>query len=226
MYRKLIGACVGLAMMGMAGTANAITFNSEATFLAAISDPTLESFESLIPTNTGTLGGSITTSNFTVAVTGAGDVAGLFDTLTLVGSGISATDGSNVAVFGTSASFPGTTIVFTFPDFIDAFGFNITDFGDLDGSLLYSTGSGEFGTIATAPAEGGDGSLLFFGLTTDIHFTTFTIQNTAFDDGIGIDELYFTEAPEPSTLALFATGLALLAFIGWRRRKSVQSKAV
>jgi hypothetical protein len=27
-------------------------------------------------------------------------------------------------------------------------------------------------------------------------------------------------APEPSTLALFATGLALLAFIGWRRRKA------
>ncbi len=25
-------------------------------------------------------------------------------------------------------------------------------------------------------------------------------------------------APEPSTLALFATGLALLAFLGWRRR--------
>ncbi len=26
--------------------------------------------------------------------------------------------------------------------------------------------------------------------------------------------------PEPSTLALFATGLALLGFIGWRRRGS------
>jgi len=218
MYRKLIGACAGLAMMGMAGTASAITFNSEATFLAAISDPTLESFESLTATNTASTT-PITTPNFTVGVTGAGDLMGLFDTLTLVGSGISATDGSNVAIFGTSASFPGTTIVFTFPDFIDAFGFNITDFGDLDGSLLYSTGSGEFGTIATAPADGGDGSLLFFGLTTDIHFTTFTIQNTAFDDGIGIDELYFTEAPEPSTLALFATGLALLAFLGWRRRR-------
>jgi hypothetical protein len=26
--------------------------------------------------------------------------------------------------------------------------------------------------------------------------------------------------PEPSTLALFATGLALLAFLGWRRRRA------
>ncbi len=31
--------------------------------------------------------------------------------------------------------------------------------------------------------------------------------------------------PEPSTLALFATGLALLAFLGWRRRRAVQVKA-
>ncbi len=31
--------------------------------------------------------------------------------------------------------------------------------------------------------------------------------------------------PEPSTLALFATGLALLAFLGWRRRGSVQVRA-
>ncbi len=33
------------------------------------------------------------------------------------------------------------------------------------------------------------------------------------------------EIPEPSTLALFATGLALLAFLGWRRRRAVQVKA-
>jgi len=30
---------------------------------------------------------------------------------------------------------------------------------------------------------------------------------------------------EPSTLAFFATGLALLAFLGWQRRGSVQLKA-
>ena len=29
--------------------------------------------------------------------------------------------------------------------------------------------------------------------------------------------------PEPSTLALFATGLALLGFMGWRRRRAVQA---
>ncbi len=34
-----------------------------------------------------------------------------------------------------------------------------------------------------------------------------------------------TPVPEPSTLSLVATGLALLAFLGWRRRGSVQLKA-
>ncbi len=33
------------------------------------------------------------------------------------------------------------------------------------------------------------------------------------------------EAPEPSTLALFATGLALLGFLGWRRRKAAWVRA-
>ena len=32
MFRELIGACVGLAMMGMAGTAHAITFNYTGAF--------------------------------------------------------------------------------------------------------------------------------------------------------------------------------------------------
>ncbi len=41
----------------------------------------------------------------------------------------------------------------------------------------------------------------------------------------GMDALAFVNIPEPSTLALFATGLALLAFLGWRRRKAVQVKA-
>ncbi len=37
--------------------------------------------------------------------------------------------------------------------------------------------------------------------------------------------LTVSEAPEPSTLALFATGLALLAFLGWRRRRSAWVRA-
>ena len=36
-------------------------------------------------------------------------------------------------------------------------------------------------------------------------------------DTIGSWVVRSSEAPEPSTLALFATGLALLAFLGWRR---------
>ncbi len=67
-------------------------------------------------------------------------------------------------------------------------------------------------------------TFLFFGVI-DADFTSVSFIHSGGNDGVNYDRLQFGEAPEPSTLALFATGLALLAFIGWRRRRVVQVKA-
>ncbi len=57
MFRKLIGACVGLAMMGMAGTADAVPLSYTITFTLAPGSPdiglTTGSFSLTSPTLTG-----------------------------------------------------------------------------------------------------------------------------------------------------------------------------
>ena len=67
----------------------------------------------------------------------------------------------------------------------------------------------------------GDGTTEFLAT---IDFTNFAV-NVIGPTARGMDALAFVNIPEPSTLALFATGLALLAFLGWRRRRVVQVKA-
>ncbi len=56
------------------------------------------------------------------------------------------------------------------------------------------------------------------GITSPITFNSIRFTTAAGQFEVG-------SAPEPSTLALFATGLALLGFIGWRRRRSVPVRA-
>ena len=64
---------------------------------------------------------------------------------------------------------------------------------------------------------------LFSGITQQVNCPSCGPISTAEPGTFSAPEV--TAAPEPSTLALFATGLALLGFIGWRRRRPVQVKA-
>ncbi len=60
----------------------------------------------------------------------------------------------------------------------------------------------------------------FYGFQ-NITFDEIRYTISAFNNALNLDNLqYISAAPEPSTLALFATGLALLGFLGWRRRRA------
>ncbi len=116
-----------------------------------------------------------------------------------------------------------------------AFGANATQV-QITGNL---SGGGSVSTtiILDLVIDGPGGSIDFQTIVLSSSFVDLTSAEFAGLGGPGfggsfnifsLDNIVVTEAtsaPEPSTLALFATGLALLAFLGWRRRGSVQVKA-
>ncbi len=201
MYRKLIGACVGLAMMGMAGTAGAVVLNVsvDGELLGATGvnvDGTLYNVTFVDGSCAGLFSGCNEFADFTFI-----DAA----TALLAAEALMAT------VFTDS----GAGLFDTMPEL--TFGCFVT--GDCRTHIPYDpdvpnqylfTRTGNFAD------EGLDKSFIGTFGNRNLDFSEFPNQINFAD---------FTPAPEPSTLALFATGLALLGFLGWRRRGAVQLKA-
>ena len=95
-------------------------------------------------------------------------------------------------------------------------------------SAVYFDDEGDILAASNVVDVSGNGSVFFFGFQSDSDLIK-TIQispnNQTFVTTLDnfIWEIDPTPVPEPSTLSLFATGLAGLGFMGWRRR--VQLKA-
>ncbi len=204
MYRKLIGACVGLAMMGMAGTAGAVVLN-------------------------------VSVDGELLGATGV-NVDGTLYNVTFV-------DGSCVDLFSGCNEFADFTFIDAAAAFFAAEALMATVFTD-SGAGLFDTmpeltfGCGFIGDCRTHIPFAPDGANQYLFTRTG-NFAdeasdksvkqTFGPRNLDFSlvdaDKDTINFADFTPAPEPSTLALFATGLALLGFIGWRRRRVVRVRA-
>ena len=192
MYRKLIGACVGLAMMGMAGTAaHALpiipageTYVLEFDYSgSSLLPPNLFEFDPIFINTT------VSPNDVTVLL--FEDVNTLLASSTFtIGSPIGSTAGITWQV-----TLNGTT------DLLDGIG--LVGILPIDGDV----------ELSVFAAIGRPKNLL---LRTGVGFENHPIDNSNFQP---------LSIPEPSTLALFATGLAMFGFIGWRRRKRVQVKA-
>ncbi len=196
-----------------------------------------EDFEGQTPTNPPTLDPIVLNLSF------GPDTALLTSDNGLVGNDPTSTGTNNPVnsipsgVYPTSGdqyflSFGGFNIVFSSPQ--AAFGFYAVDAGDNGGQMTLEfvlEGGGSFTETVPHTVSGPGGSVLFYGIIdTSMLFTQINFLGSSIIDGFVFDDMTIASAgqvqvPEPSTLALFATGLAGLGFMGWRRRKRVQLKA-
>ena len=105
---------------------------------------------------------------------------------------------------------------FTFATPIDSFGAYFTGWQVLGQTIGYSGGGGAV-TLPMGPADFSGGTR-FFGFV-DIGASISSITYTALGDFVGIDDVRYGSAsvPEPTTLLLLGTGLAVVAYR--RRRK-------
>jgi hypothetical protein len=213
----LFVVALSLAFVGGLAKADLITVDNEDDFLSLAGDVSREGFESF-PTNdcddnTNQIS-YIAADHFTVTSSPqgsdpswlcVGDVA-----FTVPGP----TEGVNALIAGGGGN-DGWTLSFALSMEVYGVYFELTDAVERGDALISLDGSDPF-FFATK----GTGGLqtVRYGLFADDPFTEFSLINTGNFDGWGVDNMIFaTSVPEPSTLALFAIGLAGMGLA--RRRK-------
>ena len=196
-------------------SANLMTFTSQADFLVAARETTLESFESL--PDRPLSNNPILVGPFTLT-----PIGGIADVRSSPTDGHLPTDGVKYVSFGHSL-LASSTIEFSMLFSATSFGLSVTDFGDINpGTLTIRTDLGEAGSgilIASNPPPRENGNLLFFGFVQDTLFTRVSLTITTPLDGIGIDGVYFNSIPEASSLLMVCVGAtAVLASAGRKIR--------
>lgn len=205
--KRILSVQLALATACSAATT---VFTDEASFLSAVPDSLLESFESH-PTSPSLNVSSVSTAFGSVGVSIVNSM-GVFDMVT--GGGGMPTDG--VKWLTHSSSSGSAPVVFNFDTPVRAFALYIMDsLEGASGSLTYANNVGDSGVLATARQD--NGNVKFFGiLNTSSSFTTLTINDTSVDAGIAFDEIRFAPVPEPSTSFLLAAA-GLLAGVARQR---------
>jgi PEP-CTERM motif len=212
---KPAASAVLLAVLGLlagAGAAQAAnsTFNTEASFVAAAGAAVIESFETTAPRSRSTA--SVATPRFTVS--GGSTPIGVQNGADSPdpGFGALATDGARyLSVY--LPNQPQGTLQFDLTQPTTSFGFNITDVGEATGVITLRTDTGAYIAginLASFPPSFGNGNVQFFGLTQTVPFTKVFLTVTGLDDAYGLDKIYITAVPEPTTAMLLALGLAAL----------------
>jgi hypothetical protein len=198
--------------------ASIVTYSNEAQFLAAAGNVSLESFEQLAPRTRSS--DPISVSSFTLTPTpgllGVQDGPNTPET----GYGAFATDGTKyLFIYRPNETFG--TLRFDLSGPTTAFGFNITDLGEIGGTLTLSSDTGESLTgltVAQFPPLLPNGSQFFFGFTQTTPFTQVFLTSTGLiDDAFGLDEVYVQQVPLPSAVWLLVSGLIPLSLFGRQR---------
>jgi hypothetical protein len=169
---------------------------------------------------------SVTQGSLTTSYT---DASGLIfsDPLGLLGTPNPSGWPTGTAVVGSTSS-SGTTMTVTLPSSVDAIEFYVgmQDYSYFTISVTDNSG----GTFTNGSFEQTNLSVpLFFGVTTDSDFTSFTITSQGPGDKITLDDIMIGSAgasdastPEATTLLLVGTGMFLMGY--FRRRTHAASR--
>lgn len=200
--RKILLA-LALSSLSMSASAALISYNDRTTFEAAVVGEITDNLESA-------------SGNFQTASIDRGvysfQADGGFNNIITTG-GFGDVDGSQ---FGRVGLNPGDNLTFTFDALIFAFGADLNAFNDVvQRTTVTAVGSG----TVFPPINPVNQQNTFFGVVSDIGFTTLTFSSTR-TEGFGIDNITYASVavPEPSIIALFAWGLFGLGLA--RRRKA------
>jgi hypothetical protein len=220
MFARLIRVCasaaVGAAIIGPVH-AVPIVYNTDASFLAAAGGGlTFEGFETAVEGTPGLVtfpGGTFSCAGTAFCSLAFGLAPGSGDT-------------SAQSIFFSSPD----TATFTFGAAIIAFGIAIGGAGDVAPITLTASLSNGDTALAlnnyTGPCTGVDifaGNRQFFGVTDTVPFTSVTFTASNSGDSIFFDTMHYGLAaaavPEPGTLALLATALLGVGFLGRSTRR-------
>ena len=199
--------------------ATPVLYDNEINFLNSLIEPTLESFEENSTTLRDT--NPIITPNFTMTISAisSGNLNWRVTDESRPTAGVFPTDGTIFVEAGAGLASNGAAFVITFAFLnpIESFGLSIVDFGDVgtSGEFSISNDNGDLFLIAENPPAWNNGNQIFFGLIDEENpFSSIVLTKSTMTDGIGIDEIYFTNAPvsipEPGTGFLASLGIFVI----------------
>lgn len=196
---RTISALPVLAILSLATAVRAEVFYlAESSYLAAAGLLDVESFE-CVPERAGGED-PVPTPSFTITIVPlpGSTVAPMGVTTGTVLTNPHATDGTKYLLAGATSTTNGAfDMTFTFLSPVEAFGAWFTDFGDwTGGSLSARTNLGGSAVIASNPPTWATGWEHFVGIVSaGVPFSTVTIRKSTEGDGIGIDEISFSQLP-------------------------------
>ena len=119
--------------------------------------------------------------------------------------------------------FSQNTFTFDFSSPITAFGVDINEFSIPPLTASTDTGSLLAFEIADQPPPIGT-KTIFFGVVDSTPFSSVSIRWANATDTVGFDDLvYVAPIPIPAAAPLLGSGIGLLGYLGWRKRKQRQS---